>query len=58
MRWAGAQHVGARTTPAATAGERAALTGSIVASAVCGALAVVWGVLGGARIILFDGAYG
>ena len=47
----------ARTPPAATAGERAALTGSIVASAVCGGLAVVWGVLSGARIILFDGAY-
>ena len=24
---------------------------------MCGALAVVWGVLSGARIILFDGAY-
>ena len=53
----GAQHEAARTAPAATAGERAALTGSIVASAVCGGLAVVWGVLSGARIILFDGAY-
>ena len=31
--------------------------GSIVASLLCGALAVVWGLLSGARIILFDGAY-
>jgi predicted Co/Zn/Cd cation transporter (cation efflux family) len=50
-----AQHARPETT--ATAAERAALTGSIVASAVCGVLAVVWGVLSGARIILFDGAY-
>lgn len=53
----GEQHAAARTAPAVSAGERAALTGSIVASVVCGALAVVWGVLSGARIILFDGAY-
>jgi hypothetical protein len=51
------QHKAARTAPAATAGEGAALTGSTVASAMCGALAGVWGVLSGARIILFDGAY-
>jgi predicted Co/Zn/Cd cation transporter (cation efflux family) len=49
--------VAVRADPAATSGERAALIGSIVASAVSGVLAVVWGVLSGARIILFDGAY-
>jgi predicted Co/Zn/Cd cation transporter (cation efflux family) len=38
-------------------GERSALVGSIVVSVLCGALAVVWGLLSGARIILFDGAY-
>jgi predicted Co/Zn/Cd cation transporter (cation efflux family) len=48
--------VAVRPDPAA-AGERAALIGSIVASSVSGVLAVVWGVLSGARIILFDGAY-
>jgi predicted Co/Zn/Cd cation transporter (cation efflux family) len=37
--------------------ERAALIASIAASAFSGALAVVWGLLSGARIILFDGAY-
>jgi predicted Co/Zn/Cd cation transporter (cation efflux family) len=37
--------------------ERAALIVSIVASAFSGVLAVVWGLLSGARIILFDGAY-
>ena len=37
--------------------ERAALVGSIAASALSGVLAVVWGLLSGARIILFDGAY-
>jgi len=52
-----AQAATVRAEPAATAGERAALIGSIVASLVSGALAVVWGVLSGARIILFDGAY-
>jgi divalent metal cation (Fe/Co/Zn/Cd) transporter len=38
-------------------GERRALLGSIAVSVFCGLLAVVWGLLSGARIILFDGAY-
>jgi predicted Co/Zn/Cd cation transporter (cation efflux family) len=49
---------GASSTPATGAQrERAALVGSIAASAAGGLLAVVWGLLSGARIILFDGAY-
>lgn len=42
---------------AGTRAERTALVGSIAASVLCGGLAVVWGLVSGARIILFDGAY-
>lgn len=37
--------------------ETRALTVSVVATAVLGTVAVVWGVLSGARVILFDGVY-
>jgi predicted Co/Zn/Cd cation transporter (cation efflux family) len=52
------EHSGASPRPVAAAEqEHAALLASIIASAVSGVLAVVWGLLSGARIILFDGAY-
>ena len=37
--------------------ETRALTGSLVATVVLGVTAITWGVLSGARVILFDGVY-
>jgi predicted Co/Zn/Cd cation transporter (cation efflux family) len=48
---------GAARPAAPAAREHTALVGSIAASAASGLLAVLWGLLSGARIILFDGAY-
>lgn len=37
--------------------ERRALTASLIATAVLGAVAIVWGIASGARVVIFDGIY-